>query len=86
MSRERFHRVVVTLGPRVVGIITSLDALSRFPAESAGARDGRTPKKAPAKRPGAAKGTAKASKKPAPKAPARARKAGRAPVRASGRR
>lgn len=37
MSRDRIHRVVVVDGKRVLGIVTSLDLLGRFPSATASA-------------------------------------------------
>jgi CBS domain-containing protein len=70
MARERLHRVVVTEGGRVAGILTSIDVLGHFPAPPRAAAGAvRTPGKAarrgksarPAKaRPAARRTTAKA--------------------------
>jgi CBS domain-containing protein len=86
MSKDRFHRVVVTMGPRVVGIITSLDLLARFPAS-----EGATPRGAKRRKAASSERTAaparKAAKKAAPKAAGRtAKKGGRRPARATARR
>jgi CBS domain-containing protein len=66
MARERIHRVVVVEGDRVVGILTSIDVLGRFP---------NGPRRKPARAPARPAAKRAGSKPPARKA---ARPAGRA--------
>ncbi len=83
MSQDRIHRVVVTEGPSVVGIVTSLDLLARIPQrgkpaarESARPAPATRKAKAKAKRP-AARG-AKSAKARKPKTKPKSKGRGKA--------
>lgn len=68
MSRNRIHRVVVADGTRVLGIVTSLDLLGRFPSVKATpAKKAAAPAKTAAKNVKKAAAPAKAVAKKAPK-------------------
>jgi CBS domain-containing protein len=83
MARERLHRVVVTEDGRVVGILTSIDLLERFPAAAKAAEAARAArpaakaKKAAARRPAATGGKSKGR----PKAKGKAARGARGKVR-----
>jgi CBS domain-containing protein len=78
LATERIHRVVVTEGDRLLGIITSLDLLRVFPEERPAVPEpARAPAGAPKRRSAKAKRAGKPRRKPKPKARPARRRAGK---------